>query len=248
MEYLEKTIDTILKGQVSISQPKVGYRFGLDSVFLASFVNGYIKKFIKKQFLIADIGAGVGVISLIIAFKNDNVEITAIENNEECLKLAKENILKNCFNKKIKIANENIFMVNRNLINCFDIVVSNPPYHFADRKLSNNISRDTSKRIVDLEKWLQISISLLKNKGTLFIIFPSDILHKVLRYLDKSSGSFKIFPIRPSQNMSAKRLILVAKKGGAGPTELMSGLSLYNRKGLLTKQSQLVSEKGILII
>ena len=247
MAYFEKTVDTILKGQINIVQPKVGYRFGFDSVFLASFVNGYIKKNIKKKILLADIGAGVGAISLIVAFKNDNVEITAIENNEEYLKLAEENILKNDFNKKIKLVNENIFNVNRNLTNYFDIVVSNPPYHSADGKLSNNILRDTSKRIIDLEKWLQISICLLKNKGTLFIIFPTDILHKVLKYLEKNSGSFKIFPFRPNQNSSAKRLILVAKKGGAGPTELMSGLNLYNSKGFLTKQSQLVSEKGIYI-
>ena len=77
------------------------------------------------------------------------------------------------------------------------------------------------------------------------IILPAGILHNVLKYLENSSGSFKIFPLRPSQNSSAKRLILVAKKGGASPTQLMSGLNLYNSKGLLTKQSQLISEKGI---
>ena len=247
MAISEKTLDKILQGKISIAQPKVGYRFGFDSVFLASFVNGYIKKFKKKQLLVADIGAGVGTISLIVAFKNDNVEITAIENNEQCLKLAEENILKNSFNKKIKLVNEDILNVNRNLINYFDIVVSNPPYHSGNGKLSNNILRDTSKRIIDLEKWIQNSMSLLKNKGTLFIIFPTDILHKVLKYLEKNSGSFKIFPFRPNQNSSAKRLILVPKKGGKSPTELMSGLNLYNSKGHLTKKSQLVSEKGIYI-
>jgi len=49
MAYFEKTVDTILKGQINIAQPKIGYRFGFDSVFLASFVNGYIKKNIKKN-------------------------------------------------------------------------------------------------------------------------------------------------------------------------------------------------------
>ena len=245
MEYFEKTIDTILKGKIDIVQPKTGYRFGFDSVFLASFVNGYIKNKIKKQVLLADIGSGVGTISLIVALKNNNVKITAIENNENYLKLAEENIINNCFSKKIKLVNENIFNVNIDLENCFDIVVSNPPYHFSDGKLSKDILKNTSKRIVDLEKWLQISISLLKYRGTLFIIFPAGILHKVLNYLEKSSGSFKIFPFRRDRTSLAKRLILVAKKGGASPTELMSGLNLYNSKGIITKQSQLVSENGI---
>ena len=245
MVNIEKTIDMILKGQIKIAQPKVGYRFGFDSVFLASFVNGYLKKINKKKLLLADIGAGVGTISLIVGFKNLNIEITAVENNEEYLKLAEENIFSNGLNNKIEMVNENIFNINSKLINHFDIVVSNPPYHYAGGNLSNNILRDKAKRIINLEKWLQISISLLKHKGTLFIIFPAGILHNVLKYLEKSSGSFKIFPFRPNQNSPAKRLILEAKKGGAGPTQLMPGLNLYNSKGLLTKQSQLISEKGI---
>jgi tRNA1Val (adenine37-N6)-methyltransferase len=212
MGNIEKTIDMILKGQIKIAQPKVGYRFGFDSVFLASFVNGYIKKINKKKLLLADIGAGVGTISLIVGFKNLNIEITAVENNEEYLKLAEENILSNGFNNKIKMVNESIFNINSKLINNFDIVVSNPPYHSADGNLSNNILRDKAKRVINLEKWLQISISLLKHKGTLFIIFPAGILHKVLNYLEKSSGSFKIFPFRRDRTSLAKRLILVAKK------------------------------------
>ena len=56
MAYFEKTVDTILNGKITITQPKDGFRFGFDSVFLASFVNGYIKKNIKKKILLADIG------------------------------------------------------------------------------------------------------------------------------------------------------------------------------------------------
>ena len=152
MENIEKTIDMILKGQIKIAQPKVGYRFGFDSVFLASFVNEYKKKIKKKKLLLADIGAGVGTISLIVGFKNLNIEITAVENNEEYLKLAEENILSNGLDNKIKMVNESIFNINSKLINHFDIVVSNPPYHSADGNLSNNILRDKAKRIINLEK------------------------------------------------------------------------------------------------
>ena len=43
------TVDKILRGKISIIQLKKGFRFGFEAVFLASFVNGYLKKIKKKK-------------------------------------------------------------------------------------------------------------------------------------------------------------------------------------------------------
>ena len=246
MNNYENTKDKILNGSIEVIQPKLGYRFGFDAVFLSSFVNGFIEKKNKRKVTTADVGSGVGAISLILAFKNQNIKITAIENNIEYLNIAKENILNNLLDNKITLVNQSVFNIDHNLNEKFDLVVSNPPYHLTDSNFSKNNLKDISKRIVDLEKWLKNCIGLLKNKGYLFLIFPADILDKVLNFIKISSGSFKIFPFWPKQNSSAKRIILIAKKGGLGPTELMAGLKLYNNKGVLTKRAQLVSKKGII--
>ena len=71
------TVDKILRGKISIIQLKKGFRYGFDAVFLAAFVNGYLKKLKKKKFLLADVGSGVGTISLIIAYKNDKINVKA---------------------------------------------------------------------------------------------------------------------------------------------------------------------------
>ena len=42
------TVDKILRGKISIIQLKKGFRYGFDTVFLAAFVNGYLKKLKKK--------------------------------------------------------------------------------------------------------------------------------------------------------------------------------------------------------
>jgi tRNA1Val (adenine37-N6)-methyltransferase len=246
MNNYENTKDKILNGSIEVIQPKLGYRFGFDAVFLSSFVNGFIEKKNKRKVTTADVGSGVGAISLILAFKNQNIKITAIENNIEYLNIAKENILNNLLDNKITLVNQSVFNIDHNLNEKFDLVVSNPPYHLTDSNFSKNNLKDISKRIVDLEKWLKNCIGLLKNKGYLFLIFPADILDKVLNFIKISSGSFKIFPFWPKQNSSAKRVILIAKKGGLGPTELMAGLKLYNNKGVLTKRAQLASKKGII--
>ena len=80
----------------------------------------------------------------------------------------------------------------------------------------------------------------------IFLIFPTGLLEKSLKILSKKTGSFKIFPIWPNHKKSSKRLILFAKKGGASPTELMSGIRLFNNKGKITKKAKNCSDDGIL--
>ena len=43
MVRLDKTTDKILRGEITITQMKYGYRYGFDAVCLAAFVNGYLK-------------------------------------------------------------------------------------------------------------------------------------------------------------------------------------------------------------
>ena len=239
------TVDKILKGKISIIQLKKGFRYGFDAVFLAAFVNGYLKKLKKKKISLVDVGSGVGTISLIIAYMNEEINITAIENNNSYIEIAKENILKNNFQKKINLMKEDIFDFDNDLISRFDIVVTNPPFYDQHQKKSENELDNYAKRIINYESWIDNSVKLLKDKGIIFLIIPTVLLEKSLKSLSTKTGSFKIFPIWPNQKKSSKRLILMAKKGGASPTELMSGMRLLNNKGKVTKKARTYSDNGI---
>jgi len=239
------TVDKILKGKISIIQLKKGFRYGFDAVFLAAFVNGYLKKLKKKKISLVDVGSGVGTISLIIAYMNEEINITAIENNNSYIEIANENIVRNNFQKKINLMKEDIFDFNNDLINRFDIVVTNPPFYDPHQKKSENELDNYAKRIKNYESWIENSVKLLKDKGLIFLIIPTVLLEKSLKSLSTKTGSFKIFPIWPNQKKSSKRLILIAKKGGASPTELMSGMRLLNNKGKVTKKASTYSDNGI---
>ena len=239
------TVDKILRGKISIIQLKKGFRYGFEAVFLASFVNGYLKKFKKKKISLADVGSGVGTVSLIIAHQNNEINITAIENNDSYSEIANENIVINNFQKKINVIKGDVFNLNSNLINSFDIVVTNPPFYDQKQKKSENELDNYAKRIINYESWIENSLKLLKDKGIIFLIIPTWLLEKSLKILSKKTGSFKIFPIWPNHKKSSKRLILFAKKGGASPTELMSGIRLLNNEGNITKKARTFSENGI---
>lgn len=245
MSLTNRTNDYVLKGKISVIQLKHGFRYGFDTVFLAAFVNSFLQDYKKKDVLLADVGSGVGTISLIIAYKNEKIKIIAIENNNQYLELAKKNIINNNLQKQIKLLNCNVFNINKELFNTFDIVVSNPPFYKEYKNRSKNELENYAKVIKNIEHWIDNSIKLLKDKGTIFLILTTEILDLVLYHLRKKTGSFKIFPFWPNSKTSSKRIILVARKGGASPTELMSGLKLYNKNNLMTKKARLISEEGI---
>ena len=245
MTLIDRTSDHILKGKISVIQSKHSFRYGFDAVFLAAFVNNFLQDYKKKDALLADVGAGVGTISLIIAYKNEKIKLTAIENNNQYIELARENIINNNFQKRIELLNCDIFKINKDLVNTFDIVVSNPPFYKEYKNRSKNELENYAKVIMNIEQWIVNSVKLLKDKGMIFLIITTEILDVVLHNLSKKTGSFKIFPFWPNSKSSSKRIILVAKKGGASPTELMSGLKLYNKKNVMTKKARLISEKGI---
>jgi tRNA1Val (adenine37-N6)-methyltransferase len=239
------TVDKILRGKISIIQSKKGFRYGFDAVFLAAFVNGYLKKIKKKKISLVDVGSGVGTISLIIAYQNDQINITAIENNDTYLAVANENILRNNFQKKINLMRGDIFNIDNDLMNRFDIVVTNPPFYDQQQKKSENELDNYAKRIINYESWIENSVKLLKDKGIIFLIIPTQLLEKSLKFLGTKTGSFKIFPIWPNHKKSSKRLILFAKKGGVSPTELMAGMRLFNNQGKVTKKATTYSNNGI---
>ncbi len=245
MNSIHRTIDNILNGKISIIQLKYGFRFGFDAVFLAAFVNGFLQHKKKRDVLLADVGSGVGTISLIVAYKNEKIKLTAIENNNQYLKLAEENVLNNKLQKQINVLNSDIFNINKALFNTFDIVVSNPPFYKEYKNRSKNKLENYAKVMKNLEQWINSSVNLLKSKGVIFLIITSEILDLVLHHLRVKTGSFKIFPFWPNYKKSSKRIIIVARKDVAGSTELMSGLKLYNKKGLMTKKARMISEVGI---
>ena len=105
--------------------------------------------------------------------------------------------------------------------------------------------KNYAKVMKNLEQWINSSVKLLNSKGIIFLIITSEILDLALHHLREKTGSFKIFPFWPNCKKSSKRIILVARKGGASSTELMSGLKLYTKNGSMTKKARMISEEGI---
>jgi tRNA1(Val) A37 N6-methylase TrmN6 len=58
------------------------------------------------------------------------------------------------------------------------------------------------------------------------------------------TGSIIVFPLWPGEDKPAKRVIVRARKDGAGPTRLCPGLVLHGEAGHFTAAAEMVLRGG----
>jgi release factor glutamine methyltransferase len=104
----------------------------------------FILKDIAKP-KVVEIGVGSGVISIMLALLIDNIEIIAVDINEDALNLAKQNAIKHKVEHKITFIKSNLFD-NINVEN-YNMCISNPPYIALDFKLPINVQYEPSNAL-----------------------------------------------------------------------------------------------------
>jgi len=120
----EFTLDSIR--DIRLYQSRNGYRFSVDALLLYSFVN------VPRAKRIADLGAGSGILGLLLAKKYPDAHVSLFELQERLATLAKKNITLNSVGERIKLIKADIREITpcspASGMDCFDIAVSNPPF------------------------------------------------------------------------------------------------------------------------
>lgn len=150
--------------QFSIHQNENVFRVGTDAVLLGSFAD------VEEKNTILEIGCGTGIISLMIAQRNLESEILAIDIDENAVDLASLNFKNSPFSERLKVkqADFNQFK-NENL---FDLIVCNPPYFEA-----NNSEKDIFARqrvALNFEDLIRNTSKNLNKYGVLSVIIPAE--------------------------------------------------------------------------
>ncbi|QOW11585.1 methyltransferase [Kaistella flava (ex Peng et al. 2021)] len=150
--------------QFSIQQSKTVFRVGTDGVVLgaASSVNH------AKNIL--EVGTGTGLISMMLAQRNPEAEIQAIDIIENAVELALENFENSPFKNRLKVFLQNY--KNFNSKEKYDLIVSNPPYFEENDSSKDIIARQQSE--LSFEQLIEKSSDLLSENGLLSVIIPSE--------------------------------------------------------------------------
>lgn len=141
----------------------------------------YIKKNNLENSKCIDIGTGSGAISITLKKELPTLEITGIDISEKALEVAKQNSKR--LNTIITFYNKDIF--KDNIINKYDIIISNPPYIEIDSNYNKNIMYEpeialfvpNEDPLVYYNQVLKVSKSILNEKH--LIAFEIDENHGI---------------------------------------------------------------------
>ncbi len=168
----EETIDEILEGSLKIRQSKRGYRFNLDSLILAHFVD------LKSRTVNLDLGCGNGVIALVLASRYRAIALArAGDSGRLWRRLARKNVEQNGLDHRVIIDTGDAREVKKIYQpHSFDNIVFNPPYRKLDSGRINPLPEKAIARHEikgSLSEFLSASKYLLKPKGRVFTIYPA---------------------------------------------------------------------------
>jgi len=228
---MDYTVDSI--GSLKICQPIEGYRFSIDALILAHFIN--LKRFSKAL----DIGTGTGIIAIILAKRYQESNITLIEIQSELAELAKNNVKLNNLDSRSKVICMDAKEFNET---DFDIVVSNPPFRIPGTgKLSPHEKRalarhEISLTVLDIAK---IAQKVLRHRGRLYMIHLPERLIDIIRIMSKHNLEIKrIRFVHSKSGTEAKMVLIEAVKGGRVTLKVEPPLFIYDGKGNYTEEIQ----------
>ena len=220
MSYIEN-LESVNKKMVVKEK---GLKITDDAILLSKFIKRYLNTNYKntrekKTFL--EIGAGQGVISLLLSETAIVLKIFAVEIQEEIFKILKKNVEINKLNDKIIPINKNIKSIEGE----YDFIFSNPPYKKINSgKMPRNEAERVSKYevLLTLEELILEIKRLLKNYGEFFVIVPNDRLNDVFKNIYVNKMNILSIDINKYKKMDL--VVVHGKKGGKSNSKIMISL------------------------
>ncbi|MBA5629011.1 tRNA1(Val) (adenine(37)-N6)-methyltransferase [Moheibacter lacus] len=209
--------------EFEINQEKSAMKVGTDGVLLGAWVKAESPK------RILDIGAGTGLISLMLAQRYPQAEIIGVEPQEDAYFEAGKNVKHSKFSAEINIVNDRIqtFFSEEK----FDLILSNPPFFEFTHK--ENSSRNSARQQTDLtfEELISHSESLLNPNGKFAVIIPFDAETVFKNF----ASNFNLYPerithVKGNLNAHFKRSLMLFSRHLSDPKidELIIEISRNN--------------------
>jgi tRNA1Val (adenine37-N6)-methyltransferase len=132
------------------------------------------KEALQKAGSVLDIGTGTGLLSLMVAQKNDHGTITAVEIEPNAAKQAFSNFALSDWKERLSVINSSIQDYTSSYTNQFDCIISNPPFFETDLPSpDNNKNLAAHSAALPWETFASVVSKLLSNQGLFFVIIPS---------------------------------------------------------------------------
>ncbi|MEW6002844.1 MAG: tRNA1(Val) (adenine(37)-N6)-methyltransferase [Nitrospirota bacterium] len=229
---MDITLDSIR--DIKLYQPKTGYRFSVDALLLYDFVN------LGKINRIADLGAGSGIVGILLATKYPDATVALFEIQERLVLLAEKNIILNSLEGRVRVIKKDIRKIKNShspyaARHYYDLVVSNPPFRvLKSGRMSVGEERAIARHEVKLtlDELVDTGSFLLREKGRFCIIYHPSRTSELIGGLKKRGLEPKRLRFVHSNISSEAKMVLVeAAKGGKKGLKVEKPLFIYNDDG-----------------
>ena len=219
--YENERIDYV-NDSLSLIQKPDGLTFGTDALLLAGFIAG-------KYGAAAEIGAGSGIISMLLLTREKIKSCAAVEVQPEYAELVGRNAELNGLSDRLTPVAADIrdFTPHKE----FELVFTNPPYMKSDSGKANTLSKKNIARheiFGDISDFMREGARILKYGGTLAAVYRPDRLTDIICAMRENSLEPKRMTLVFADTSSEPSMALIeAKKGGRSGMLITSPLIIY---------------------
>lgn len=230
-----QSTDTILGGAFTIVQPAYGYRFALDSILLARFARP------RPRARILELGAGCGVVSIMLAALHQPREVAAVELQPRLAAMIAHNAALNGTVAVRTICADVRRAVPGLMPASFHYVVANPPYRAAWRgRESPNAERRAGRSGDDtiLADFIAASARYANHGGKVAMVFTASRTAELIGEMKQRSLEPKRIRFVHSRPEETATMVLVeARKGGGIEAIVEPPLFIYGSPGVYTDEA-----------
>ena len=185
-----------------VEQSNCAMKVGTDGVLLGAWAT------VKSAKSCLDIGTGTGLLALMVAQRNRDVAVVAIELDDEAVIQAKENVEASPWPNRIQVVHSDVRSYCA--VKTFDHIISNPPY-FNDSLKSSDTHRSLARHTSTLSymELLACVKNLLAPQGIFSLILPYDVCTEIID-LSKSHNLYcsRFCKVMPLSNANPKRALM----------------------------------------
>ena len=190
--------------QFRIIQERSAMKVGMDGVLLGAWADP------SSATRILDVGTGTGLIALMMAQKNNQAQIDAIEVDQEAFSEAVMNCQQSSWNDRIKLelCSFQEFSLRTNLK--YDLIVSNPPF------FSNGVKAPLESRAqarhsdsLPLDVLISVAAGLLRENGRIALVLPIESLPEITQLADSNKLFIsRLCRVKPNPSKPVFRILI----------------------------------------